>query len=44
MTLAIRQAFDYRSMSRAIAVSLLGWTLLVVVGVVVGLWLTVPVF
>ena len=44
MTLAIRQAFDYRSMSRAIAVSLLGWTVLVVVGVVVGLWLTVPVF
>ena len=44
MTLAIRQAFDYRSMSRAIAVSLLGWTVLVMVGVVVGLWLTVPVF
>ena len=31
-------------MSRAIAVSLLGWTVLVMVGVVVGLWLTVPVF
>ena len=32
MTLAIRQAFDYRSMGRAVAVSLLGWTVLVVVG------------
>ena len=43
MTLAIRQAFDYHSFRRAVAVSLLGWTVLVVVSGAIGLWLTVPV-
>jgi hypothetical protein len=43
MTLAIRQAFDYHSLGRAVAVSLLGWTVLVVVSAGVGLWLAVPV-
>ncbi len=43
MTVAIRQAFDYGSLGRAVAVSLLGWTVLVTVGAGVGLWLAVPV-
>lgn len=43
MTLAIRQAFDYHSLWRAAAVSLLGWGLLVVVAAGVGVLLSVPV-
>jgi len=43
MTLAIRQAFDYGSLGRAVAVSLLGWAVIVTVGAGVGLWLAVPV-
>ncbi|MGD9906279.1 MAG: hypothetical protein AB7U83_22635 [Vicinamibacterales bacterium] len=43
MTVAIRQAFDYGSIGRAIAVSLLGWTVLVAVGAGIGLWLSEPV-
>lgn len=42
MTVAIRQAFDYSSLGRAVAVSLLGWTVLVTVGAGIGLWLAVP--
>jgi hypothetical protein len=43
MTVAIRQAFDYGSLSRAVAVSLLGWGVLVVVGAAVGVLMSVPV-
>jgi hypothetical protein len=43
MTIAIRQACDYRSTGRAIAVAVLGWLVLLVVGAAVGLWLSVPV-
>ena len=43
MTVAIRQAFDYDALSRAVAVSLLGWGLLVVVGAGVGMLMSVPV-
>ena len=43
MTVAIRQAFDYGSLSRAVAVSLLGWGLLVVIGAGVGVLMSVPV-
>ena len=43
MVVAIRQACDYRSLGRAIAVAVLGWVMLVAAGVVVGLWLTTPV-
>jgi len=43
MTLAIRQAFDYGSITRAIAVSVIGWMVLVVVAAGVGLWWAVPV-
>jgi len=43
MTVAIRQAFDYGSTTRAIAVSVLGWTALAIVGAGVGLWWAVPV-
>jgi hypothetical protein len=43
MTVAIRQAFDYRALSRAVAVSLLGWGLLVVVGAGIGVLMSVPV-
>jgi hypothetical protein len=43
MTVAIRQAFDYGALSRAVAVSLLGWGLLVIVGAGVGMLMSVPV-
>jgi hypothetical protein len=43
MTVAIRQACDYRSLGRAVLVAVLGWLVLVAVGAVVGLWLAVPV-
>lgn len=43
MTVAIRQAFDYQSLARAVAVSLLGWGVLVAVGAAVGILMSVPV-
>lgn len=43
MTVAIRQAFDYGSLSRAVAVSLLGWGVLMAIGAGVGILMSVPV-
>jgi hypothetical protein len=36
MIVAVRQALDYTSTRRAVAVCLLGWTLTVVFGAVIG--------
>lgn len=43
MVVAIRQALDYRSTARAIALSLLGWAVSFGVAIVVGLLLARPV-
>jgi hypothetical protein len=43
MTVAIRQAFDYQALPRAVAVSIVGWGLLVVVGAGIGMLMSVPV-
>ncbi len=43
MVVAIRQALDYRSTSRAVALSLLGWAITVGVALVVGLLMARPV-
>jgi hypothetical protein len=36
MVVAVRQALDYRSTSRAVAVCVLGWTLAIVIAVILG--------
>jgi predicted MFS family arabinose efflux permease len=38
MIVAVRQALDYQHTSRAIAVCVLGWTLIVAIAVVLGLF------
>lgn len=43
MVVAIRQALDYRSTGRAVALSLLGWAITVGVALVVGLLMARPV-
>ena len=43
MVVAIRQALDYTSTTRAIALSLLGWAVSFGVAVIVGLLLARPV-
>jgi hypothetical protein len=43
MVIAIRQALDYTSTSRAVALSLLGWAVTFGVGLVVGLLMARPV-
>jgi hypothetical protein len=43
MVVAVRQALDYRSTGRAIAVCVIGWILAVLFAIVMGLLLTPPV-
>ena len=43
MTIGVRQALDYTSTSRAVALALLGWAVSMVVAVIVGLAFTTPV-
>lgn len=43
MTIAVRQALDYSSTSRAVGVALLGWAVSVAAAVGVGLLFSVPV-
>ena len=43
MTIGVRQALDYTSTSRAVALALLGWAVSMVVAIIVGLAFTTPV-
>ena len=38
MVVAVRQALDYKSTGRAVAVCVLGWTLAIAIAVVLGLF------
>lgn len=43
MTVGVRQALDYTSTSRAVALALLGWAVSMVVAIIIGLAFTTPV-
>ncbi len=43
MVTAVRQALDYTSTMRAVAVCVLGWVVSGVIGAVIGLFFAVPV-
>src|SRR5205814_1888679 len=43
MIVAVRQALDYHSTGRAVAVCVIGWTLAITLAAVLGLLLTPPV-
>jgi len=43
MTIGVRQALDYTSTARAVALALLGWAVSVGVAIVVGLLFSTPV-
>ena len=44
MVVAVRQALDYKSTAHAVGVCVLGWVLIGVVMVVIGLWISPPAF